>query len=239
MSRFLVMGLPRSRTYWLSRFLSYRDHHCAHEQARYIRGLIDARCWLSQEATGSAETGVARWWRLIRHLQPDIRMVVVRRPVGEVVDSLLRLDLGGVCTFNRTALTGLLEKHDRALDRVERDCPGVLSVRFHDLAEEATCQAVFEHCLPYEHDHWWWARLAPQKLECDMRALMRYVLTHREQIDATGSVCRRHLRGLLSYHTVPSADGLVIFQSMVQSLAAASAKKEQSDSQKVHSAVRV
>jgi phosphoribosylformylglycinamidine synthase subunit PurQ / glutaminase len=36
-----------------------------------------------------------------------------------------------------------------------------------------------------------------------------------------------------------SSDGLVIFQSMVQSLAGISAKKEQSDSQKVHSAVRV
>jgi phosphoribosylformylglycinamidine synthase I len=36
-----------------------------------------------------------------------------------------------------------------------------------------------------------------------------------------------------------SADGLVIFKSMVQSLAGASAKNEQSDSQKVHSAVRV
>jgi phosphoribosylformylglycinamidine synthase subunit PurQ / glutaminase len=36
-----------------------------------------------------------------------------------------------------------------------------------------------------------------------------------------------------------SADGLVIFQSMVQSLAAAGAKRDRHDSQKVHSAVRV
>jgi phosphoribosylformylglycinamidine synthase subunit PurQ / glutaminase len=66
-------------------------------------------------------------------------------------------------------------------------------------------------------------------------------------LHAIAGICnrQRNVLGLMPHperaveSPLGSADGLVIFQSMVQSLAGASAKKEQSDSQKVHSAVRV
>ena len=30
---FIVFAMPRSRSYWLSRFLSYEGWHCGHEEA--------------------------------------------------------------------------------------------------------------------------------------------------------------------------------------------------------------
>lgn len=196
MTPFIVLGLPRSRTFWLSRFLTYGNWHCGHEEARHGRSLGDAQAWLSQDFTGTAETGIARWWRLLRHFQPDIRIAVVRRPVADVVRSLLALDMRGVCTFDRGLLEAGLRRMDRALDQIER-MPGVLSVGFADLADEATCARVFEHTLQLPHDHDHWAALAPVNLQCNMPALMRYAIAHRAQMAATGSACRRQMRAIL------------------------------------------
>ena len=79
----------------------------------FIRGLDDAQAWLSQDCTGTAETAAAPWWRLVRHYRPDIRTLVVRRPVAEVLDSLLRLDMRGVCRFD----PGVLAARQMARER--------------------------------------------------------------------------------------------------------------------------
>lgn len=190
---FIIFALPRSRTRWLSEFLTYGDYQCAHDQARFVRGVDDVRGWLRQNWTGTVETGAARWWRLARRLRPDARIAVVRRPVDEIVESALKLDMQGVCTFDRLALTRELNRMDRALDRIALE-PGVLSVSFRDLADEATCATLFEHCLPYRHDHDWWESIAPVNTQGNMRALMRYCFANKPQIERAAAMCRRELR---------------------------------------------
>ena len=112
---FFILGLPRSRTYWLSKFLTYREWTCGHEELRHIRTMEDAKSWLSQPSTGSAETALAPFWRL---LPKDARLVIVRRPVAEVKDSLLRLSLGDGGAFDPIALDGLLKRADAKLDQI-------------------------------------------------------------------------------------------------------------------------
>jgi len=211
---FIILSLPRSRSFWLSRALSCAGYHCEHEQARHARGLDDVRSWLAQGWTGTAETSAAPWYRLIRHLRPDIAIVVVRRPVGDVVDSLMRLDLRGVCGFDRVALERQMRRQDRYLDRVER-LPGVLSVQAADLSNEAVFAKVFEHCLHVRHDPEWWAALAPANLQCDMPALMRYAIMHRAQMVRTGTAVRRQLYRVLhpdKVHVGPVAEDGITFQ---------------------------
>ncbi len=211
---FLVLGLPRSRTAWLARFLTYGEYHCAHEQLRHLRSVDDARAWLAQDFTGTAETGAAPWWRLIRHLRPDVRVLIVRRPVAEVVASVLALDLSGLVTTSITGLMRDMQRLDRCLDRIERRVPGVLSVRYADLASEATCAAVFEHCLPYRHDPSWWSRWASVNVQTDMRMLMRHLNAHGPQMMRLAADGRRRTLTLLrkQYPLRPEgdADGLVI-----------------------------
>lgn len=187
---FVIYGLPRSRTYWLSRFLSYGDWECWHEPAQQFRGVDDIRSWLSQDCTGAADTSASSWWRTVQRYRPDARILVVRRPVGEVVDSLMRLDMRGVCAFDRVALTRQMTRLDRKLDQIERRVAGVLSVNFSDIENETTCARIFEHCLPYAHDPDWWARNAAFNLQADMPALMRYQSAHRTQIDRLVTLCR-------------------------------------------------
>ena len=179
---FLILGLPRSRTFWLSKFLSYREYECGHEEARYLRSVEDAQTWLTQEYRGSAETAVAPFWRLMHKVNPNLRVVVVRRPVREVVKSTLALDMTGIGEFDVSTLTERMEKLDAKLSQIERRLP-VLSVRFGDLDKEEVIKKVFEHCLPYDFDKSWWGSLSGINLQCNMRALTRYSVAYKNSIE--------------------------------------------------------
>ena len=52
-SPFVVLSMPRSRSKWLSVFLSYGEWGCGHEELLNLRGLDDAKAWLSQPYTGT------------------------------------------------------------------------------------------------------------------------------------------------------------------------------------------
>lgn len=178
--KFFVLGLPRSRTAWLARFLTYREWSCGHEELRHVRNLDDVRSWFEQPCVGSAETGAAPFWRLFEKYAPNAPIVVVRRPVAEVVKSLLAIP--GVL-FATDYLEKIARKLDRKLDQIEGRLPNVLSVQFDDLRREDICARVFEHCLPYAHDHGHWKRLTKVNVQADMQALMRYVVAYRPQIE--------------------------------------------------------
>ncbi|MDR3415029.1 MAG: hypothetical protein P4L83_02490 [Nevskia sp.] len=203
---FIIYALPRSRTFWLSRFLSYGGWHCGHEELRHLRTLDDAKAWFSQPVTGTAETGAAPWWRLVQSVRPDIRTVVVRRPVSEVVDSLVRLG------FERSAMEAGMRRLDAKLDQIEARVPGVLSVRFSDLVDEATCARVFAHCLPFKHDPAWWARLAPLNLQIDMPALVRYWNANQAALAKLAAQARQRVLAEMTRHPVVEPNGMTFQQ---------------------------
>ncbi len=163
---FLILALPRSRTAWLARFLTYGDWHCGHEELRHMRSLDDIKAWFSMPNTGSAETAAAPFWRLIPE---ETKLVLIRRPVAESVEAMLALPVA----FDRPRLEAALEYHDRKLDQIaaRRHC---LQVAYEDMTE-ANCAAIFEHCLQLPHDPAHYAGLAPVNVQCNMPALIRYV----------------------------------------------------------------
>lgn len=176
---FVIMALPRSRTAWLARFLSYRDWSCGHDEIRHARGMDDLASWLSQPNTGTVETGAAPFWRTLRKLRPDARVVIVRRPVEDVVASVLRTGPA----FDQVALCAAMRRLDHKLDQVERRWPGALVVPFRDLADEATCARIFEHCLPHRHDPTWWRTWSTINIQIDMAAVVRFMAAHRVQLE--------------------------------------------------------
>jgi hypothetical protein len=177
-----------------------------------MRGLDDVRAWLSQVNTGTAETAGAPFWRVLARYRPDVRVVTIRRPVAEVVDSLMAIDMQGVCSFDRQQLAAQMKRLDAKLDQIEARYPGVLSVRFEDLANEAACSAVFEHCLPYQHDQGWWAAHAEVNIQVSMPALMRYAIHHRQQLDKFIELARQNIVSTMSKKSAVEADGMAIRQ---------------------------
>lgn len=194
----IILALPRSRTAWLSRFLSYRDWHCGHDELRHCRSFADIDAWLSQPNTNTIETAAAPWWRLVR----DQKIVVIRRPVHEVVASLRKV---GVEPDER-----LLRRLDHKLSQIAART-GCLSVNFADLDREETCAALFEHCLPYAHDHAHWAAFAPVNIQINMGALFRYCAAYRDSIEKLRLIASH--KCLAQFARRPAAMESVTFQT--------------------------
>lgn len=202
---FIVYSLPRSRSAWFSRFLTYGQWVCGHEELRHMRSLDDVRAWCSQPCIGSAETAAAPWWRMLDRFAPRARVLVVRRPVAEVVESLMRLP---GCTFDRERLTEAMWRQDRKLDQIAARAANVLSVDFHDLDKEEVCAAAFEHCLQYPHDHDHWARWAPLNVQCDMRAMMRHFEAYRPALERLAQQAKQQTIAAMARRRPVEADGL-------------------------------
>jgi hypothetical protein len=186
--------------------LSWGDWHCGHEELSHTRSLEDVRSWLSQPCTGTVETAAAPFWRLLRGFQPDVRVVVVRRPVDEVVASFLRLPLG----YQEATLRPLMERTAAKLDQIERRLPGVLAVTFADLATEAGCQRVWEHVMPYPHQPDWWAAVSLVNIQIDMRMLVRRFVAYRPQFEKLAKTAKHRILADMT-HAPHDMDG-VTFQ---------------------------
>jgi hypothetical protein len=141
--------------------------------------MEDVRAWFAQPCMGTVETAAASWWRLV---PSHVRTVVVRRPVAEVVASLARLGLA--------VDEALIRRMDRKLDQIERRVRGAISVQFADLADEAVCAGVFEHCLPYQHDPRWFEMMAPLNLQVNLRTVLRYYDAYQPQLAKLAKTAR-------------------------------------------------
>jgi len=186
---FVIFSMPRSRSAWISRFLSWGDWHCGHEELLHQRSLEDVQSWLGQPCTGTVETAASPFWRILRTLQPDVRVVVVRRPVDEVVASFMRLPLG----YQEATLRPLMERTAAKLDQIERRWPGVLAVTFEDLATEAGCRRVWEHVLPYPHQPDWWAAVSLVNIQVDMRVLVRRFRAYQPQLEKLAQIAKHRI----------------------------------------------
>lgn len=203
---FIVYALPRSRTAWLSRYLSYQDWRCGHDEARYWRSFDDVKSWFAQPNTGTVETALAPWWRLAARYAPDAKTVVIRRPIPEVVDSLRRSGVPGSVEH----MTIAMERLARKLDQIEKRVPDVLTVTFEDLREEDVCARVFEHCLPYSHDPIWFRVLSRQNIQIDMPGLLRYCEAYHPQMLKLASMATQQIRTDLAARRVVDAEGMTI-----------------------------
>jgi hypothetical protein len=205
MQPFIVLALPRSRTAWLSRFLTYGDWMCGHEELRHTRSLNDVTAWFSQPNIGTAETAAAPWWRMLDRFAPGARILIVRRPVSEVVDSLMNIP--GLF-FDRAVLERTISKLDRKLDQIKARRDNVLSVNFDDLNDETVCAAAFEHCLPHAHDHEHWARLAPVNVQIDMPALMRYAQAYQPALAKVAAIAKHQTLAAMATREPVEPEGI-------------------------------
>ena len=189
MTGFIVYGTPRSRTFWLSRYLSVGEWSVGHDEARRARSLDDVRAWLGMEWTGTVETAAAPFWRLVHGMKPDLRSVTVRRPIPEIMDSLYRLNL----TFDPARMERMLWGIERKLDQIEARVPGVLAVTFADLGTEAGCARVFEHCLGFAPPPGWWGMMDPLNIQENVRAILRYHVANDPQIKKCAALARQKI----------------------------------------------
>jgi hypothetical protein len=193
---FLVFTAGRSRTAWLSSFLSYGDYECHNEIAIRFRNVGEAANFLTSRRCGTAETAVAPAWQLISHYIPNLKRVVVRRPAEEILDSFSRSEVSDIARIDEDKLRRIVDYEIRCMERLSKE-PGVLTVDFAELSSRDACQAVFEHCLPYRFDDDWWLFLKDKNIQSDVRHLFSYYSENKEQIEAFKRNAKKTMIGLV------------------------------------------
>lgn len=181
---YVIYALPRSRTFWLSRFLTYADWHCGHEEIRHLRSMDDVQSWLSLPNTGSVETTAAPFWRLIKNL----KTVIIRRPVDDVMQSLT-----AQMAFDRDKLYRQIKRLDAKLDQIEYRLGDVMSVQYEELSQESVCQEIFEYCLPYKHDSAWWQATSQCNLQINFRREMQYYDAYAPQLNKLAKIAKHRM----------------------------------------------
>ena len=174
---FIVLSLPRSRSAWLARFLSYDGKRCGHDLATQCGTMKEFAALFDSDYAGTAETGAVVGWRAIRRLLPNARIVVVRRPVPEVYASLARFGLASPLLMDE------LNERDAMLDQVSK-LRGVRSFAFSDLNGLAACQELFEFCLDEPFDWEWWESLANVNVQVDVPERIKFLTDNRDRIEA-------------------------------------------------------
>ena len=192
MNPFIVYALPRSRTAWLSAFLTYGDWTCDHEQAIFMRSIEDVKTFFDRPHHGTVETAAAQGWHILHHHIPELKALVIRRPVEEVVDSMLHAEVGPY-KYDEDKLRKAMTYGNRMLGQVANalDLP---VVDYADLESESTCRGIFEYCLNTEFDRNHFQRLHGQHIEADIPAYIRYYHENQVEISKFKSTCWRELR---------------------------------------------
>jgi len=193
---FILYALPRSRTRWLSEFLSYKDFHCCHEQAVTMRSLDDVRTFFGGPNIGTVETAAIYGRVLIKHIVPDIREVVILQDVDKAVDRMMKTDTGGIATYDKNIVYKTFLRADRLLRKAASD-PNVLTVDYNDLDKEETCKTIFEHCLPYPFDREYWKVFKDWNIQINIKDFMLYYSCNKDKVEAFKAHCKSELRKLV------------------------------------------
>src|SRR5579859_5088376 len=188
---YAVFSAGRSRTMWLSAFLTYGICVCNFEATARVSSLSEVLTMLAIPGMGAAETLAAPAWPLLLTAEPRLRAVVVRRPTEEILASLLAATKDKL-ELDLDKLRHLLAYLRRALDKLGLQ-PQTLTVDFHELAREETCRAVFEHCLRYKHDSGWWKFLSEKNINPDVNRLAALYVQREREILSLGGECRHML----------------------------------------------
>ncbi len=164
---FLVLSLPRSRSAWLAHWLSEGLHapvghdtlvRCGSVE-EFLGQFVEQDGFAPAPLAGSCETAAVVGWRLIRALAPELKLVVVRRPLREVIRSLEQ--------FGLAPDEEELRARDYMLDCVQA-LPGVLAVQFHHLHNPAICAQLWNFCTGATFDRELWQRYSTLNIQIDM-----------------------------------------------------------------------
>jgi len=147
---FFIVGLPRSRTLWLSLMMTCGDSFCFHElsaegfsEEYMIRRMRET----PQRYVGNSDSGLS-----FGMFGPpkEWPCVAVHRDKAQVITSLNQ------CTGRDTSV--VINRLELGLHELTDCRDDVLHVNFDSLDDDAVIQSVWSHChgdaLPFPEDHW-------------------------------------------------------------------------------------
>lgn len=159
----LVIGTPRSRTAWLSAFLSAPDRIFVHEPSVHWRDLDDLRKFLDQPGAAACDSGLTLFWRDAMEMRPDLRLIVVLRPLAEVFDSYERAGIP-ITPQGRRAIAETFDVANEAF--LARNS---FSVRMNVLGNVEVCRQLYRFAHGYSPTISWWRHWHELNVQRDWR----------------------------------------------------------------------
>ncbi len=157
---FVVLGLPRTRSFWLAQFLSQPNRPCAHDPARFFTSRHDIVRFFDRPGAAAVDTVLGRLWgEMAPHLPADTRVVVVHRALHDVVASMEK-----VCEPHPAVLADL-PVYEQTLGRIHGK-----HVPYEDMSTKRGMARLFEYCTRQPFDAARWRALKDIRLECDHEA---------------------------------------------------------------------
>ncbi len=175
---FFVVSLPRSRSCWLSTFLSYQtasiSRICGHDLLVHSKSVADFRSQV-ESVDGTCETAIVEGWKVMKDLWPKSRIVVIHRDLADIVQSCRKQGL-------EPNLDQLVQRKEM-LDMLAA-APGVKNFNFVDLDKAEVCKEIFEFCLKLEFDVNWWSLLQAKNIQINMHMRMQEIQERYEDLRA-------------------------------------------------------
>lgn len=170
---FVILGTPRSRTFWLSRFMSYAGRSVLHEPSVNFGDLSDLSWLLNTDTVaGVVDSMLTFRWHDIVRFRPATRIVVVERLRHQVIASFMRTGIfNGHMAPSNHRLAELLYMHGLAMDALRREVPH-LYVPYSMLGELHTLDLIWRYCgLPGDGVPMAWSNeWVDQRIEADIPA---------------------------------------------------------------------
>jgi hypothetical protein len=152
--------------------------------------MEDVRSWLAMPWTGSVETAAAPFWRAI---PSHVRLVTIRRPPGEVVQSSVALG------FGRTASERLIWRMAAKLDQIEARRE-VIRIEFAELETIEGARALWLATIGGPFDANRYESLRDVNIQFPTDLMMRYYAAHSGQLAAFAAEARRAARPRRTWH---------------------------------------
>lgn len=158
MSRFFILGLPRSRTIWLANLFTYSRSICYHEPSKHFSDIsnLNPLFEISKKPfQGVSDSGLTLFHEEINEMFNNPPILLIDRPIQEVSQSLGSIGI---------APTFILETIKQQMEII-KEYPNTLTIPFHEMTEKNMVKA-WEHCMPGEKfDHLRWAELEDMIIE--------------------------------------------------------------------------
>jgi hypothetical protein len=167
MNPYLIVGTPRSRTTWLSQFLSTPERRCRHEPSLRWSHPSDLADFLADDEAAAADCMMTFLAGVAREIRPDCKIVVVVRPIDEVRESLFSVGLEIPRSY--------LEMMDRKARAIDAD----LFYQFRELDKESVIQNIAETCLGF-FDREKWLAMKDVNVQSNVQETIRLLVARND-----------------------------------------------------------
>lgn len=170
---FFIVGLPRTRTSWMSNFLTYKTSFCFHEAIRLcykIEDMIALFESVDEPNVGDADCRIIEFQKDFRKMFPNAKWIYIKRDIKDVIYSLEKR-----FEFEESYRdTDFCKKLQEKYNVFEKEY-SPLTFQYDELDNVDVCEAIWNYCIPdSSFNYRRWLQLDVLKIDPVEKKMMKY-----------------------------------------------------------------